>query len=902
MNKPRIFLIDSYALAFRMFYAFMRNPLHNSKGVPTSMVFGYWNAVLRLIQDQNPTHLAIVQDMGAATFRHELYSEYKSNRSEMPEEMKQQLPYLENALKICGIPVLGIKGYEADDLMATLAWRFAQEQAEVFLVTKDKDMMQIVNDHICLISPGTGSKPTEITKAPEVLQKFGVPPEQMRDLLALMGDASDNVPGVPKVGPKTAADLLQKYQTIDAIYENIEQITRKALKQTLVENKESAYLSQKLVTLAEVPQLETDLRDLQYCGLNTQALSEMFTELELHSLLRQLSALPQYDHAPVEQEHIAYSMIEKVEDFAHLLDGIPQNAFVALDTETDSLQALDARMVGLCLSWQKEQGFYVPIKHASSKNVCLQDIKGSLQGLLQRTDITLVMHNAKYDLQILENEGFVVTAPYVDTMLASYLLNPGVREHSLDRQVQKRLGHSMIPIESLIGKGAGQKTFDTITAQQAYRYGAEDAVYTLRLWDVLEQELRKENLYELFLTMEVPLAEIIRVMEKQGVYLHVEQLAALGVELEKEIHTLEERIYMHAEGQPFNINSPKQLAQVLFEDLKLPHSKKTKSGYSTDAAVLEELRDVHPIVANLLEYRELVKLLGTYVKPLPELIHAKTGRLHTSFSQVVTATGRLSGLNPNLQNIPIRSVYGKRIRAAFGVANPEQTVLIAADYSQIELRVLAHLSKDAGLLEAYRMGQDIHAQTASAIFNTMPGLVTEDMRRQAKAVNFGVIYGMSAFRLARDFGISRKQAQTFIDTYFDYYSGIKTYIDTVVQQATQNGYAQTLFGRKRYLPDLHSTNQTIRSHAERTAVNAPIQGTAADIIKLAMIQIHTKIIQEKLPLQLLLQVHDELVFEAPVSQAKELCQIVKQTMEQAVKLDVPLDVSVAYAKNWLEAH
>lgn len=904
-KRPVCYLIDSYALAFRMFYAFQYNPLKSKDGIPTSVVFGYFNVLLRILKDLPLTHIAIIRDMPEATFRHEIYSQYKANRKEMPEEMKVQLPILDELLEMSGIPVIGRVGYEADDIMATLAKDLVDEGADVFLVTKDKDMMQVVNDHVKLFGMGTSTKPNEVIDRAAVIEKFDVTPEQIGDLLALMGDAADNIPGVNKVGVKTAAKLLNEYQNLDGIYANLDNIKAKALNANLTNYKDDAYLSKRLVDLAYMTDLDVDLKDLQYCCLNSYYLKERFEELNLNSLLRQLREIEAPDFQKVENKSAEFILLDNDDDLPSLLSDLKKTDIIAIDTETDSLNSLKANLVGVCISADESKGYYLPIAHDNSYNLDWEKVKKLLIQILLDKSKTIVMHNAKYDLQVLKNAGIEygihIKAKLVDTMVASYLLNPGVREHSLDRQVEKRLNYSMLPYESLVGKGKGQKTFNQVIAEDAAKYGAEDAVYTLRLWSILEPLLEKEELTKVFWELDMPLVSVLWKMEETGIFLDSAELDDLAAVLSERIKELEELIYKEANGNPFNIASPKQLAEVLFDDLGLPHGKKTKSGYSTDATVLEGLKDYYPIVAYIIEYRELGKLLNTYVLPLPLQINENTNRLHTSYSQVITATGRLSSLNPNLQNIPIKSEYGKQIRAAFK-ASDDDHVILAADYSQIELRVLAHLSQDKGLIEAYKNNADIHRETAAAIFGIFPEMVDEDMRRQAKAVNFGVIYGMSAFRLARDFKITNKAAQDFIDRYFEHYSGVTRFIEKTVETTRKQGYISTLFGRKRELSDIDNPNHNLRSHAERTAVNMPIQGSASDIIKMAMISLAKKIKKNDMDVKMLLQVHDELVFEVAKKDVEAVTKLVKQEMESVVDFDVPLTVDIGVGNNWLEAH
>lgn len=931
-NIPRLFLIDSFALAFRIFYAFSRNPLLNSKGQDNSLVHGYWSNILRILSSQKPSHFAVIKDMGRKTFRHDLYPEYKANRSDMPEEMKDQLPRLEEILQASGLPVLGREGYEADDLMAHLAVKAERAGFDVYLVTKDKDMGQIVSDHIKMFHLEKGNEAT-IQGPAEILEKFGVPPSQMRDYLALVGDSSDNVPGVPKVGPKTATELLQAYHDLDGVYANLEKITRKALHTNLAENREKAYLSRELVTLQTNHDFGISLEELHFSGVEREALKALFQEHELQMLSRQINSVP--DRKGVLSSGTSqdagdreispppeYTLIASDAALLQLEQDLADYPLLALDTETDSLVGWKANLVGVCLCAEPGRGYYIPVGHCEPEEAAPMDLfhaestaprklragqvsakalQKYLRKLCSDSARTLLFHNAKYDLQVLSRFGVEVQCALQDSMLGTWVLDPGQPSFGLDDQVRRRLGHTMIPIESLIGKGKSQISFADTPLDKACEYGAEDAVFTFRLWQKLEPELRAQGLLDVLQQQEIPLVRCLVDMEREGICIDSVELECIRKDLGTRLAQCELEIIRHAGGEAFNINSPKQLGAVLFEKLGLPTIKKTSTGYSTDASTLEELRGIHPIVESVISYRELSKLLNTYVDVLPSLVDAGTGRLHTSFVQTGTATGRLSSRDPNLQNIPIRTSEGKRIRAAF-IARSANHVLLSADYSQIELRMLAHLSQDPALCHAYCEGQDIHAATAMAIFNVPREQVNSDMRRQAKVVNFGVLYGMTAFRLARDLGIERHAAKAFIDGYFGLYSTVKDWVEGIVQHARSEGAVHTITGRRRVIPGIGSGDHTERQMAERMAVNSPVQGSAADLIKIAMVRLHNRIQKENLPLRMLLQVHDELVLECPKDFADEASRIVKTEMESAFSLRVPLVVEVGQGSNWLLAH
>lgn len=917
MPEKRLFLLDSYALAFRMFYAYYKSPLINSAGLNVSMVHGYWGAVLRILDTHKPTHFAIVRDVSAPTFRHELYPEYKANRGPMPEEMVVQMPLLQETLLASGATLLSEPGYEADDVMASVA--VAAEKAgfdQIFIVTKDKDMSQIVNEKIHLFHLEKGAEGIDF--GPEqVLEKYGVPPSKIRDYLALMGDSSDNIPGVPKIGPKTAAQLLNEFDNIDNLYLNLDKISKKGLLENLRENKEKAFLSRELVTLQSTRGFSGTLEQLEYTGLNTDALTDVFKKNEINSLLRLLKPISDrstqktlHTEMDFSKEDVPeYILVDSNEKWESMKLDFESKKVIAVDTETDSLSSMTAGLVGLCLSCDEARGYYIPLAHTDELGLELNNFNKELVSdwfttLWNDPQIEWVFHNAKFDLHILKRSfGINLKARISDSLIAAWMLSPGDLGLGLDEQVRRHLHHEMIPIENLIGRGKNQITFNRVPVSDAYTYGAEDAVYTLRLWNTLLPKLKERDYEKFFLELETPCLKVLFEMEEKGVSIDSEELKKQSAEIELRIIELEKEIYGMAEGVEFNIGSPKQLAEVLFDHLELPVIKKTQTGRSTDSVVLEELSVVapHPIVFAIMEYREIKKLQSTYLSVLPELVNPETKRIHTSFIQWGTATGRLSSREPNLQNIPIRTEAGKKIRATF-VPQKNDDLILSVDYSQIELRMLAHLSGDEKLIAAYNHGADIHTQTAAAIFNVPLSEVTQDHRRDAKIVNFGVLYGMTAFRLARDLKISRTRAKEFIDDYFSLYQGVQQFIDKTVAFAHENGYVETLTGRRRYIPGIDSHDRTECQMAERMAVNTPVQGSAADLIKMAMIRIANRIEKEKLPLKMILQVHDELVFECPKSEVESLSLMVKEEMESAMSLSVPLIASVGYGSNWLRAH
>lgn len=912
----KLFLIDSYALAFRMFYAYAKNPLINSAGQHVSLVHGYWGTVLRVLAVHKPEYFAIVRDMGAPTFRHQLYPEYKANRGPMPEDMAAQLPMLQEFLDASGLPVLGLEGYEADDVMASVAKMAAAQGVEVYLVTKDKDMAQIVTPQIRLFQIEKGADGVIVGPA-EVLEKFGVAPEKMRDYLALIGDASDNVPGVPKVGPKTAVQLLNDFGSLDGIYSHLSSIPRKSLLENLLKGRESAFLSRELVTLQSQRDFGYTLDELEFRGLRREDMRHAMAAAEVKSLSRLLEQVADKAGWNAETQNVNadggadqpvspapdYVLVDNKESFAAMVADLAARPLWALDTETNGLDSLSCELVGLCISADAFKGYYIPVAHTDGDNLPGEFWMPWLREVFGDAEKQWVFHNAKFDLHVLERYVGLPCGKWNDSLIAAWLLMPGAGNYGLDEQVRRRLGHDMIPIESLIGRGKAQKTFADVPIAEAYVYGAEDAVFTFRLWMVLAAELDAKGLRNVFDELEMPLLPSLLAMERNGIALDSAALAQLGSESLARLGELEKTIHALA-GKEFNISSPKQLGQVLFEDLGLPIVKKTASGPSTDAVVLEELSRLespHPIVAALVEYRELLKLQNTYVDVLPQLVSPRSGRIHTSFQPWGTATGRLSSRDPNLQNIPVRTGLGKRIRAAF-VPSDKDHVLLSVDYSQIELRMLAHLSGDEALIAAYGEGQDIHSSTASALYHVPMADVDADMRRSAKAVNFGVLYGMTAFRLARDLGISRTDAKAFIDGYFGLYRRVGEFVEKTVAAARDTGYVETLAGRRRYIPGIDSTDHTERQMAERMAVNTPVQGSAADLIKMAMIRIHDRIAKEQLPLRMLLQVHDELVFECEAGRADEFAAMVRSEMENALSLRVPLVAEAGKGINWLMAH
>lgn len=906
-SKPaggKFFLIDGYALAYRSHFAFIKNPLTNSRGEATSAVFGFIRALLQLLDEQSPEYFAVVFDTPEPTFRHKAYAAYKATRQRMPEELIAQIPKIREFSAALGANLIEYPGYEADDVMGTLARQTAKQGVQVYFFTADKDLMQLVDEHTFIYYTGRNNE-NQILGAPEVQEKFGVTPEQMVDYLALVGDNSDNVPGVPKVGEKTALELLKQFGSLEKILAHAGEVKRAQVRENLQKNREQALLSQKLVTIDTSVPLKLTLDELRYRGLDRQQAAALCRELEFNSLLSRFMESAQPTVAK-------YHLVNTPEAVRKLAEQLKKVEIFAFDTETTAADPLRAELVGMSFSWQEGEGFYVPVAPPLLDND-LSDfvleaadgkrelsLKKIFQPILEDANRKKCGQNTKYDQLVLQRYEVAIRSVVHDTMVASYVLNPSLRQHNLDALCVEHFNYRKIPTSELIGSGKKQKSMREVPVAEVAKYAAEDADFTFRLYQLFEKKLRATNLHELFDTIEMPLVDVLREMEWHGVGLDLPYLAKMSGELEGLLATLMADIYALA-GEEFNINSPQQLAKILFDNLKLPRKRRTKTGYSTDADVLEELSKLHDLPKKIIEYRELAKLKSTYVDNLPQLVNPFTKRLHTSFNQTVAATGRLSSSDPNLQNIPIRTEIGRQIRKAF-IAPQKGWQLLDADYSQIELRIMAHLSKDEAMIAAFRNDEDIHTATASRVFNVPMEEMTPEVRRRAKEINFGILYGMGAYGLSRRLGISVEEAQNFITNYFVQYPGVNEFIMGIIADAHKNGYVTTMLGRRRYLPDINSDNQRVREAAERTAINTPIQGTAADLIKIAMINIQRRLHKEKMQARMILQVHDELVFEAPHAEIEKLRELVVAEMGGAVRLDVPVKIDVGVGKNWLEAH
>ena len=926
MADKRLFLLDAYALIYRSYYAFIKNPRINSKGINTSAAFGFTLTLEELLRKEDPTHIAVVFDTPGPTFRDVRYAAYKANRPPMPEDLRASVPYIRKIIEAFRIPILEKEGYEADDVIGTMAKQAEKLGYTVFMMTPDKDFTQLVDERILILKPRRSGNDTEIIGSGEVCRDFGIErPEQVIDVLALWGDAADNIPGAPGIGEKTAKDLIHRYGSVDAIYEHLDELKGKQ-KESLLNFKEQVMLARELVTICLNAGIDVHPDQLVRQNPDERMLRTLFEELEFRNLLaRVLQPKAETDlfAAPVEppkQESLfresgifpaggpavsiqttphQYDLVTTIHEVEKIAGELSRLDSFCFDTETTGLDALKAEIVGLALSYQPGKAWYILLPE--DRREVLRMLQ-PLKPLFENPAIGKTGQNIKYDLQILGNYGIRVNGPLFDTMLAHYLLNPDKR-HNLNFLAEKYLDYKMIPIEELIGqKDRDQLSMRSVDPVIQKEYAGEDADITGRLKPILGQELEKAGLTALFGDVEMPLVPVLASMEKSGIRLDKITLADISLGLSEEIENLEKEITEMA-GIAFNVASPKQLGEILFEHLKIdPQARRTRSGqFSTSEEVLAKLANRHPIVNKILEFRGLTKLLNTYIDTLPDLADAQTGKIHTHFNQAITSTGRLSSINPNMQNIPIREERGREIRKAF-VASDAEHVILSADYSQIELRIMAHMSRDENMLAAFNRSEDIHAATAAAIYRVRHDQVTREMRSKAKVANFGIIYGISSFGLSQRLNISRPEARSFIDGYFTSYPGIKAYMDQSIRVAREHGYVTTILGRRRYLPDILSENQVVRGMAERNAINSPIQGSAADIIKIAMVRIYGQMEKYGLRSRMVLQVHDELNFDVYLPELNQLREIVRHEMEHAIQLRVPLVIDIGEGRNWLEAH
>jgi DNA polymerase-1 len=931
-NPKKLFLLDAYALIFRSYYAFIKNPRITSKGLNTSAIFGFLLTLDEVLQKQKPTHIAVVFDTPQPTFRHHIYTPYKATRDETPEDIKKAVPYIKKLIGAYRIPVIECPGFEADDIIGTLARKASGKGYTTYMMTPDKDFAQLVTDSVFMFKPSRSGNESVVWGVEDIKREFGVErPEQVIDILGLMGDTSDNVPGAPGIGPKTAEKLISEFGSIEEVLKNTDKLKGK-VKEALENNRERVELSKMLVTIEVNAPVPFDEDALVMEVPDRDKLKALFDELEFTSVASRILTgidkkettasqpaqsvqssdgnsfqgslfgeevkAPPTEKMTIEKVPHNYRLITSMDDLRGLVKVIGSLKEFCFDTETTSINALESDLVALALSWKKGEGFLVWFPDSRSETMKMLEI---LRPVFENSSSLKTGQNLKFDIQVLENYGIKVNGPLFDTMLAHYLLEPDMR-HNMDLLSETYLAYIPVPIESLIGeKGKNQKTMREVPVEKIVEYSVEDADVTWQLKEVFEPKLIKEGLSELAKNIEMPLITVLAYMERNGVRINEDDLKVIAIQLREDIIALEKEIYAMA-GQEFNISSPKQLGDILFIRMKLDDKARvTKTRqFSTNEEILQRLTGKHPIIGKVLEYRGLRKLLSTYVESLPQLISRSTGRIHTSYNQAVASTGRLSSNNPNLQNIPVKDERGREIRKAF--VPEEGHLFFSADYSQIELRLMAHLSRDKGMIADFLSGNDIHAATAAKIFGVDIKDVTREMRSRAKTANFGIIYGISSFGLSERLTIGRKEAKELIDGYFNSYPGVKVYMDESIRKARSLGYVSTMFGRKRYTRDINSRNQVVRGNAERNAINAPIQGAAADIIKIAMVKIYHRLKHENMKARMILQVHDELIFEVLPGELEKLKEIVISEMSGAARLDVPLKVDWGVGKNWMEAH
>jgi DNA polymerase-1 len=960
-----LYLLDGYSLVYRSYFAFIKRPLMNPNGKNASAIFGFFRSLLLLLEERSPTHFAVALDSTTPTFRHQKYAEYKATRQKTPEDLKNEIPVIEEILKKLGIPTLRADGYEADDVMATLALRAGRNGTRCYVVSGDKDLLQLVDGPVTILKPETGGGLTEMNRE-KVVEDWGVRPDQILDYLSLVGDSSDNVPGVKGIGKKTAASLLGAFENLDGIYSHLDDISSKSQKTKLSEGRENAFLSRDLIMLeTEVP-LDATFEDLKLPNLDRMAAAPYFQAEGMDSLVKQMTGGKELDLSaddPVRRraelcakremeswindpsatldpsgatdekaqvaessksapdgpaadqpalfDHTAgeklrtpgsYELVSDLSALDEWMVRVKEAGLVAFDSETTGLDSLRAEPVGFSFAVASGSGCYVPLLGPDGPVLDADEVRSRVKSVLEDPEVRVIGQNLKYDYKVLTRWGVTIANPWFDTMIAAWLLDTESNRLGMDALASDYLGYQTVHYDELVPKpkrGEPEATFDTVSLDKASHYAAEDADITFRLYEVFSGYLEEKGLDSLFFDLEMPLLPLLAEMELEGIGIDTDALASYSTELESELGSIEKQIY-ELVGHEFNIGSTKQLQQVLFEERKLTPIKKTKTGYSTDTAVLQELASEDPVPDLVLRFRTLSKLKSTYVDSLPEMVNPDTGRIHTHFNLTGTATGRMSSTDPNLQNIPIRDTEGRRIREAF--VPRDGNTFVSADYSQLELVILAHLSDDPGLKKAFSEGIDVHRHTGSLIFGVESSQVTDQQRRIAKTINFGVMYGMSSFRLSRELGIPQKQASSFIDAYFSTYSGIKGFIDRTVAAAEQCGYVETLFGRRRYLANISNRNRTVKMASERIAVNTPIQGSGADIIKRAMLTLAAALRKENLRSKLLLQVHDELILECPNDEVDTVTSMLHKIMAEAVELSVPLSVSVERGDSWGAMH
>ena len=900
-DRKRLFLIDGYAMLYRCHFALVRNPLITTYGLHTSALFGFTNQILRLLETESPEYIAAIFDSKEKTFRHEYYPSYKATREKMPEELVDQLPHLWRILKGLNLFYTSKPGFEADDIVGTLAKTAVTENLDTYIVSGDKDFMQLVNDQIFLYSPGGARTQTTIYDKQKVVERWGVPPESMIDLLGLMGDSSDNIPGVRGVGEKSAQKLIHEYGSLESALDQADKVTNKRVRNGLLDYREDALLSKELVKIHTDVPLEFSMSDLIQKEFNNSELLSLFKEFEFHGLMRQFSEMELQGETQKKKTEKSYTSIISADELNQFISKVKEGEWLSIDLETTSVNPMEADIVGISFSIEKDSGVYIPIQHKDKTKSYfgkdeLSTVLNIIKPVLESPKVPKTGQNIKYDLLILRRLGIIVKGIEFDTMIAAHLLHPEVRSYKLDKLSEKYLNYSMMPIEDLIGTGKNQISMAEVSLEDITFYAAEDADIALQLTIILKEKLEQDNLWEFFKKVELSLIRVLIEMEFRGTFVKKELLDKLSEDYSEKIKTLIADIYSLS-GTEFNVNSTQQLAQILFDIIKLPQIRKR----STAEDVLERLKNDHPLPQKMLSYRKLNKLKNTYLDPLTGFINQNSGRIHTSFNQTIAATGRLSSTNPNFQNIPIRTEQGREIRRAFK-SQKMGWKIFSADYSQIELRIMAHLSQDKGLIEAFNNKEDIHTKTASSVYGISPEDVLPELRRTAKVINFGIMYGAGPFRISQELGIPRNEAMTIIEAYFNQYTGIKKYFDKTINFAKEHKYVSTLLGRRRPVWEIDSDNRIRREAAVRMAINMPIQGTAAEMIKLAMIDIQKELESKKLESMMVLQIHDELVFEFPENELEPLKDLIISKMENALSLSVPLLVDCGWGKSWYEAH
>ncbi len=922
MKNKTFVIIDAMALAYKAYFAFINRPLTTSKGKPVSAVYGFVTQVLKIIEDLRPDYIAVASDSKEKTFRHDKFESYKANRAEIPDDLIPQINLINEFIGTLNIPLYIVDKYEADDIIGTAAKEAEKAGLNTIIVSPDKDLNQLITDKVKIIKPGKSADELQIIDSKKMLDDFGFTPKLMIDYLALVGDSSDNIPGVAGIGPKTAIPLIQKFGTIENIYKNIDQIDKKGIVKKLLENKQNAFLSKDLATVNCSVPLKFDFKAAKFTNPDFDKLKKIFLELEFKSLYERLAKIFQPDNKTsalenlfdkqldtfdkTKSEYVTVNSLEQAKELAELLT---EKSYFVFDTETDSLDTFNLNIAGASFCVEAGKAYFIPINPFPDKNslfnknekswLSIDEFKNIFSRLFSDNKIKKICQNGKFDIAVLRHYGITVNNFYFDTMLASYVLNPD-QKHGMDDLAEKYLGYKPISYSELVGEKKNAVNIFETNLEQLSSYAAEDADITYRLYLNLKEKLSKENLEKIAYEIEFPLVPVLEDMEYEGIKIDRETLNSFSKDLQKMIDEYTEKIYKLA-GKEFNINSPKQLQEILYDDLGLKTGKKTKTGFSTNASALENLKGEHEIIDLILDFRQVSKLKNTYADALPNLINPSTGRIHTSFNQTVASTGRLSSNNPNLQNIPIRTDLGKEIRRAF-VPRDNDHILISADYSQIELRIMAAICGDETLKKAFKNREDIHRSTAALVFMVNPENVTDDMRRKAKEVNFGILYGIGPFGLKTRLGISQNHAKEIIETYFNTFKKVKNFMEDSVQKARETGYAETLLGRRRYLKNINNNNRVVRQFEERVAINMPIQGTAADMIKIAMVKIFNELKKRKSKTKMVLQVHDELVFDAHKDEVDDLVPVIKNLMENALPLDVPILTEIGIGENWLDAH